>query len=85
MNNDLAQVGEVVLTSNDLNVRSAKMMIGRIVIIVKEHAGYEESSSMYVALKNLAALNKALKDNRKVMETKPNHRLNTFNFSPLTT
>ena len=83
MNNDLAQVGEVVLTSNDLNVRSAKMMIGRIVIIVKEHAGYEESSSMYVALKSLAALNKALKDIR--METKPNHRLNTFNFSPLTT
>ena len=54
------------MTSNDLSMRNAKMMIGRLAIIVKEHVGYVESNHMFEALKNLASLNEALKDHRKV-------------------
>ena len=56
-----------MLTSNDMSARNTKMMIGRLAIIVKEHAGYKESSKMFVALKDLASLNEALKDPRKVI------------------
>ena len=57
-----------MLTSNDMSVRATKMKLGRIAIIVKEHAGFEESENMYRALKDLAELTKALKTNRKVTE-----------------
>ena len=60
--------GGIVLTSNDLRVRPDKMKMGRIAIILKEHAGYTEGSNMFVALKNLAELNEALKDDHKVLK-----------------
>lgn len=46
-------MGEIVLTSNDLRVRTEKMRMGRIAIILKENAGYEEGNNMFVALKIL--------------------------------
>ena len=49
-----------------MRVRSSKMKMGRIAIIVKEHRGYTEENNMFVALKNLADLNKALKTEEKV-------------------
>ena len=55
-----------MLTSNDLRVRANEMKLGRIAIIVKEHAGYEEGNNMFVALKSLAELTEALKTDRKV-------------------
>ena len=64
------KVGDIVLTSNDLRVRTEKMKMSRIAIIVKEHAGYEEGNNMFVALKNLADLNESLKDIRKVLVKK---------------
>jgi hypothetical protein len=63
----ILQVGEIVLTSNDLRVRADKMKMGRIAIIVKEHAGYEEGNNMFMALKALAELTEALKSDRKVL------------------
>ena len=64
-NNNLG--GRNVLTSNDLRVRTDKMKMGRIAIIVKEHAGYEEGNNMFMALKALAELTEALKSDRKVL------------------
>ena len=51
------------------------MMIGRLAIIVKEHVGYVESNHMFEALKNLASLNEALKDHRKVKSLSRNKYL----------
>ena len=78
-------MGEIVLTSNDLRVRTEKMRMGRIAIILKENAGYEEGNNMFVALKNLAELNESLKDIRKVLVKRGIWKIVSFLLSSLLT
>ena len=61
-------VGEVVLTSNDVNKRSDKMKLGRVFVLKKMFSGYSEGDNMLEALVNLAELNEALKDPRKPID-----------------
>ena len=59
-------MGELVLTSNLDAQRTDKMKQGRIQVIRKCHAGYEEDANSLQALDNLADLNAALTDPSKV-------------------
>ena len=60
------QVGEICLTSNDMNMRSEKMKTGRVACLVKMFPGHQENPNMRLELKSLAALNEAMQDERKV-------------------
>ena len=60
------QVGELVFTSNLDSIREEKMKQGRIYVVKKLYAGYEEESNSLQALDALADLNKALTDIHKV-------------------
>ena len=60
------QVGEVVLTTNDVTKRSDKMKMGRVVVLMKMYTGFIESNNMMDALFTLAELTEALRDDGKV-------------------
>ena len=60
------QVGEVVLTTNDVTKRSDKMRMGRVVVLMKMYSGFIESNNMMDALFTLAELTEALRDDGKV-------------------
>ena len=60
------QVGELVFTSNLDSVREEKMKQGRLYVVKKLYAGYEEEPNSLQALDALADLNKALTDIHKV-------------------
>ena len=56
------QVGEVVLTSNEVKKRSEKMKVGRVVVQMKMFPGFTEGDNMLDALVNLSELTEALKE-----------------------
>ena len=60
------QVGELVFISNLDSVREEKMKQGRLYVVRKLYAGYEEEPNSLQALDALADLNKALTDINKV-------------------
>lgn len=62
-------MGELVLTSNLDTERTDKMKQGRIQVIRKAHAGYQEEPNSLQALDALAELNEALTDPKKVYLT----------------
>ena len=56
-----------MFTSNIDSIREDKMKQGRIHVIRKLHAGYEEEANSLQALDDLADLNRALSDIHKVL------------------
>ena len=65
----MLQVGEICLTSNDMKMRAEKMRTGRVACLVKMYPGHEENKNMRLELKSLAALNEAMQDEMKVVQT----------------
>lgn len=61
-------VGEIVLTSNDVNKRSEKMKLGRVFVLRKMFPGFAEGDNMLEALVNLAELTDALTDECKPLD-----------------
>ena len=55
-----------MLTSNVTKERADKMKMGRVYVVNKMFAGYEEEPNPLDALNKLEALNEALKDENKV-------------------
>ena len=62
------QVGELIMTTNDVHARSDRMKTGRLELLMKMFPGYEEPGNVLDALEELEALNNAHNDVKKVQD-----------------
>ena len=60
------KVGELIMTTNDVNARSDRVKTGRMELLMKMFTGYTEPENVLDALEGLEALNKAHNSMEKV-------------------
>ena len=62
----ISQVGELIMTTNDVHARPDRLKTGRLELLMKMYPGYEEPENVMDALEELEMLNIAHNDVDKV-------------------